>query len=162
MLGETTKTGWTSAEASSGCSCRWIAEVNGENAGCVMLVKDKEPGTARIRLLLVDPKGRGLGLGTRLTDECVKFAREAGYRKVTLWTHSVLTAAALLREGRLHADIERTAPHLGQGCRRGILGSHIVSPRERRLTPDLLDHYKREGVRLRREAQREACRRLLR
>jgi DNA-binding MarR family transcriptional regulator/ribosomal protein S18 acetylase RimI-like enzyme len=71
----------------------WIAEVNGENAGCVMLVKDKEPGTARIRLLLVDPKGRGLGLGTRLTDECVKFAREAGYTKATLWTHSVLTAA---------------------------------------------------------------------
>jgi DNA-binding MarR family transcriptional regulator/N-acetylglutamate synthase-like GNAT family acetyltransferase len=71
----------------------WIAEVNGENAGCVMLVKDKEPGTARIRLLLVDPKGRGLGLGTRLTDECVTFAREAGYRKVTLWTHSVLSAA---------------------------------------------------------------------
>jgi DNA-binding MarR family transcriptional regulator/N-acetylglutamate synthase-like GNAT family acetyltransferase len=71
----------------------WIAEVNGENAGCVMLVKDKEPGTARIRLLLVDPKGRGLGLGTRLTDECMKFAREAGYTKVTLWTHSVLSAA---------------------------------------------------------------------
>ncbi|HEY4142675.1 MAG TPA: helix-turn-helix domain-containing GNAT family N-acetyltransferase [Pseudolabrys sp.] len=71
----------------------WIAEVNGENAGCVMLVKDKEPGTARIRLLLVDPKGRGLGLGTRLTGECVTFAREAGYTKVTLWTHSVLTAA---------------------------------------------------------------------
>ncbi len=71
----------------------WIAEVNGENAGCVMLVKDKEPGTARIRLLLVDPKGRGLGLGTRLTDECVKFARAAGYTKITLWTHSILTAA---------------------------------------------------------------------
>src|SRR3954469_13341449 len=71
----------------------WIAEVNGENAGCVMLVKDKEPGTARVRLLLVDPNARGLGLGTRLTDECVKFARETGYKKVTLWTHSVLSAA---------------------------------------------------------------------
>ena len=71
----------------------WIAQVNGENAGCVMLVKDKAPGTARIRLLLVDPKGRGLGLGTRLTDECIKFARAAGYKKITLWTHSVLTAA---------------------------------------------------------------------
>jgi DNA-binding MarR family transcriptional regulator/GNAT superfamily N-acetyltransferase len=71
----------------------WIAEVNGENAGCVMLVKDKEPGTARIRLLLVDPKGRGLGLGTQLTGACVSFAREAGYKKITLWTHSVLTAA---------------------------------------------------------------------
>jgi DNA-binding MarR family transcriptional regulator/GNAT superfamily N-acetyltransferase len=71
----------------------WIAEVNGENAGCVMLVKDAAPGTARIRLLLVDQNARGLGLGTRLTDECVKFAREAGYTKVTLWTHSVLSAA---------------------------------------------------------------------
>jgi DNA-binding MarR family transcriptional regulator/GNAT superfamily N-acetyltransferase len=71
----------------------WIAQVNGENAGCVMLVKDAAPGTARIRLLLVDPKGRGLRLGTRLTDECVQFARAAGYKKITLWTHSVLTAA---------------------------------------------------------------------
>jgi DNA-binding MarR family transcriptional regulator/GNAT superfamily N-acetyltransferase len=71
----------------------WIADMNAENVGCVMLVKDKEPGTARIRLLLVDPKARGLGLGARLTDECITFAREAGYKKITLWTHSILTAA---------------------------------------------------------------------
>ncbi len=71
----------------------WIAEMNGENVGCVMLVKDEEPGVARIRLLLVDPKARGLGLGARLVDECVRFARKSGYRKITLWTHSVLTAA---------------------------------------------------------------------
>jgi DNA-binding MarR family transcriptional regulator/ribosomal protein S18 acetylase RimI-like enzyme len=71
----------------------WIAEMNGENVGCVMLVKDKEPGTARIRLLIVDAKARGLGLGTQLTEACVQFAREAGYTKITLWTHSVLTAA---------------------------------------------------------------------
>ncbi len=71
----------------------WIAEVNGENVGCVMLVKDEAPGVARIRLLLVDPKARGLHLGTRLVDECVQFARAAGYQKMTLWTHSVLTAA---------------------------------------------------------------------
>ncbi len=75
------------------CERCWIAEVNGENVGCVMLVKDAAPGTARIRLLLVDPKGRGLGLGRRLTDECVQFARAAGYKKITLWTHSILTAA---------------------------------------------------------------------
>ncbi len=70
----------------------WIAELNGENVGCVMLVKDA-PGVARLRLLLVDPKARGLGLGQRLVDECVTFAREAGYAKITLWTHSILTAA---------------------------------------------------------------------
>jgi DNA-binding MarR family transcriptional regulator/GNAT superfamily N-acetyltransferase len=71
----------------------WIAEMNGENAGCVMLVKDEVPGVARIRLLLVDPKARGLGLGTRLTGECLRFARAAGYKKMTLWTHSILKAA---------------------------------------------------------------------
>jgi DNA-binding MarR family transcriptional regulator/N-acetylglutamate synthase-like GNAT family acetyltransferase len=70
----------------------WIAEINGENVGCVMMVKDSEE-VARIRLLLVDPKARGLGLGQHLTDECVKFAREKGYKKITLWTHSILSAA---------------------------------------------------------------------
>jgi DNA-binding MarR family transcriptional regulator/N-acetylglutamate synthase-like GNAT family acetyltransferase len=70
----------------------WIAEMNGENVGCVMLVKDSDE-VARIRLLLVDPKARGLGLGQRLTDECVRFARERGYKKITLWTHSILSAA---------------------------------------------------------------------
>jgi ribosomal protein S18 acetylase RimI-like enzyme len=71
----------------------WIVELNGEAVGSVMLVKDDEPGTARIRLLIVDAKARGLGLGNRLTQECISFARQAGYKKITLWTHSVLTAA---------------------------------------------------------------------
>jgi DNA-binding MarR family transcriptional regulator/GNAT superfamily N-acetyltransferase len=71
----------------------WIAEMNGENVGCVMLVKDEQPRVARLRLLLVDPKARGLKLGTRLVDECVSFARKRGYRKMTLWTHSILAAA---------------------------------------------------------------------
>jgi DNA-binding MarR family transcriptional regulator/N-acetylglutamate synthase-like GNAT family acetyltransferase len=71
----------------------WVAEINGANVGCVLLVKDDQPGVARLRLLLVDPKGRGLGLGARLVDECVSFARAAGYKKITLWTHSILTAA---------------------------------------------------------------------
>jgi DNA-binding MarR family transcriptional regulator/GNAT superfamily N-acetyltransferase len=70
----------------------WIAEMNGENVGCVMLAKEA-PTVARLRLLLVDPKARGLGLGAKLTDECIRFARRAGYKKITLWTHSILTAA---------------------------------------------------------------------
>jgi DNA-binding MarR family transcriptional regulator/N-acetylglutamate synthase-like GNAT family acetyltransferase len=77
----------------------WIAEMNGENVGCVMLVKDDQPGVARLRLLLVDPKARGLGLGAKLVDECVRFARAKGYAKVTLWTHSVLAAARHVYEG---------------------------------------------------------------
>jgi GNAT superfamily N-acetyltransferase len=66
--------------------------MNGENVGCVMLAKEA-PTVARLRLLLVDPKARGLGLGAKLTDECIRFARRAGYKKITLWTHSILTAA---------------------------------------------------------------------
>ena len=71
----------------------WIAELDGENGGCVMLVKDDQPNVARLRLLLVDPKARGLGLGAKLVDGCVRFARAKGYAKITLWTHSVLSAA---------------------------------------------------------------------
>jgi DNA-binding MarR family transcriptional regulator/N-acetylglutamate synthase-like GNAT family acetyltransferase len=70
----------------------WIAEVGGENVGAVMLANDGGD-VARVRLLLVEPKARGLGIGARLIDELIRFARGAGYRKITLWTHSVLTAA---------------------------------------------------------------------
>jgi len=70
----------------------WIAEMNGENAGCIFLVRDSDE-VARIRLLLVDTNGRGLHLGQRLVDECIAFAREAGYRRITLWTHAELVAA---------------------------------------------------------------------
>jgi len=70
----------------------WIAEMDGENVGCVFVAKDSAK-VARLRLLLVDPKARDLGLGARLTDEAIRFARAAGYIKMTLWTHSVLKAA---------------------------------------------------------------------
>jgi DNA-binding MarR family transcriptional regulator/GNAT superfamily N-acetyltransferase len=75
----------------------WIAEGGGERVGCVMLARDnpkaKKTDIARIRLLLLDPKARGMGLGARLVDECVQFARLKGYTRITLWTHKELTAA---------------------------------------------------------------------
>lgn len=75
----------------------WVAEMDGQNVGCVFLVKDSDE-VARLRLLLVDPLARGRGLGTRLTGEAVRFARERHYRKITLWTHSILTPARLIYE----------------------------------------------------------------
>jgi DNA-binding MarR family transcriptional regulator/ribosomal protein S18 acetylase RimI-like enzyme len=70
----------------------WIAEMDGERAGCVFVVK-KNRSTAKLRLLLVDPRARGRGLGRRLVQECIAFARAKGYRKLVLWTQSNLAAA---------------------------------------------------------------------
>jgi len=96
----------------------WIAELDGQNVGCVFLVKDTET-VARLRLLLVDPAARGCGLGTKLTDECVRFARECGYQGITLWTHSVLTAARLI--------YERAGFRLTSSEKRKSFGQDVVS-----------------------------------
>jgi GNAT superfamily N-acetyltransferase len=72
----------------------WIAERDGENVGSVMVTKDpRRRGVAKLRLLLVHPSARGLGLGHRLVDECTRFARDAGYHTISLSTNRVLTAA---------------------------------------------------------------------
>lgn len=71
----------------------WIAEMDGEIIGSVFLVQGDEKDVAKLRVLLVEPKARGVGLGTRLVEECVKFARRCGYRKITLWTYSALESA---------------------------------------------------------------------
>jgi len=70
----------------------WIAEVDGQRAGCVLCVRNDDE-TAQLRVLLVESWARGHGLGTRLVDECIRFARASGYRKLVLWTNDVLVAA---------------------------------------------------------------------
>ena len=95
----------------------WIAEREGQRIGCVFLVQARdeatqavEPGTAQLRMLLVEPSARGLGLGVALVTQCERFARQAGYRRIRLWTNSVLLAARGIYE-RAGYKLLASEPH---------------------------------------------------
>jgi GNAT superfamily N-acetyltransferase len=89
----------------------FIAEVEDERVGCVLLVGGEE-GASKLRILLVDPDKRGRGIGTQLVSECLEFARRAGYEKVTLWTEGGLIEARRLYERAGFEWKKDEEPHL--------------------------------------------------
>ncbi len=91
----------------------WIAELNGERVGSVFVVRKSET-EAQLRLLILSPAARGLGLGGRLTDECLAFARAKGYRRMVLWTNSNLAAARAIYARRGFV-LEHSEPYRGYG-----------------------------------------------
>jgi len=93
----------------------WVAEVDDDRAGCVFVVRsEKDPRAAQLRCLLVTPRARGLGLGRRLVDECLSFAKSAGYERMLLWTNDILVAARRIYEGAGFSLVEE-APHRSFG-----------------------------------------------
>jgi GNAT superfamily N-acetyltransferase len=93
----------------------WIAEKDGERVGSIMLVRDREDSdTAKLRLLLVEPNARGLGLGRRLIQQCIDFSKETGYKRIVLWTQSILESARrLYRAAGFHLVVEEEHQSFG-------------------------------------------------
>lgn len=104
-----------------GREAAWIAEVDGERAGCIFLVAGDEPTIAKLRILLVTPAARGLGLGPRLVEECLAFARDAGYGTVTLWTNDVLISARKIYQA-FGFTLTQEEPHHSFG--HDLVGQH--------------------------------------
>lgn len=92
----------------------WIAELHGERVGAIFVVR-KSPTVAQLRMLILAPAARGLGLGGKLVDECIAFARRKGYRKMTLWTNACLVAARGIYAKR-GFELVKSQPHEGYGA----------------------------------------------
>ena len=88
------------------CECGWVAERAGDRLGSIFCVR-LDPDTAKLRLFLVVPDARGLGLGRRLLNQCLGFARASGYRRLTLWTHESHRAACALYLAEGFAETQR-------------------------------------------------------